>query len=67
MAQATPEEKRRYCNSSSEFEEHMQRLHEVSQIDRGFPHEFLASEGVRQFVYGGLFEHIDNHRRHLAL
>ncbi len=67
LAQATPEEKRRYGNSSSKFEERMQRLHEVSQIDLGFPHEFLAREGVRQFVHGGMFGHIDNHRRHQAL
>jgi len=38
-----------------------------SQIDLGFPHEFLASEGIRQFVCGGLFEFIDNHCMNQAL
>jgi len=55
------------CLSFTLTEAHMQRLHGVSQIDLGFLHAFLAREGVRQFVYGGMFERIDNHRSHLAL
>jgi aryl-alcohol dehydrogenase-like predicted oxidoreductase len=43
-------------------EEQMQRLHQVSQIELGFPHDFLASDGVRELVYGGTYSKIDNHR-----
>jgi hypothetical protein len=40
---------------------------EASQIDLVFPHESLASEDIRQFVCGGLFELIDNHCMQQAL
>ncbi len=43
--------------------EQMQRLDEVSAIDLGFPHTFLASEGVRDLVSGGTFNLIDNHHQ----
>jgi aryl-alcohol dehydrogenase-like predicted oxidoreductase len=49
-----------------EFEipaEQMQQLDEVSVIDLGFPHEFLRSEGVRDVVFGGMYDKIKNHRR----
>jgi aryl-alcohol dehydrogenase-like predicted oxidoreductase len=41
--------------------EHMDRLEAVSQVELGFPHDFLA--GVRDIVYGGVYDQIDNHRR----
>jgi aryl-alcohol dehydrogenase-like predicted oxidoreductase len=41
--------------------EHLDRLEAVSKIDLGFPHDFLA--GVRDIVYGGTYDQIDNHRR----
>jgi aryl-alcohol dehydrogenase-like predicted oxidoreductase len=37
-------------------------LSQVSRIELGFPHDFLASEGTRDLVYGGTFSLIDNHR-----
>lgn len=43
-------------------EEHLNRLNEVSKIDLGFPHEFLQADFVRDLVYGGTFDKIDNHR-----
>lgn len=43
-------------------EEQMQRLNEVSAIEMGFPHDFLASDGVREITFGGTFGQIDNHR-----
>ncbi len=43
-------------------EEHLARLDEVSRIEPGFPHDFLASEPIRDIVYGGTFDQIDNHR-----
>jgi len=40
----------------------IQRLDEVSRVDLGFPHEFLASSGVRDLIFGGTFDQIDPHR-----
>jgi aryl-alcohol dehydrogenase-like predicted oxidoreductase len=44
-------------------EPQLARLSEASRIELGFPHDFLASDGVRDLVYGGTFAQIDNHRR----
>lgn len=41
---------------------HLQRLNEVSQIDLGFPHDFLSSDMIRDRLFGGTFNTIDNHR-----
>jgi len=41
---------------------HLQRLEEVSRVEPGFPHDFLASENIRDLVFGGSFDRIDNHR-----
>lgn len=43
--------------------EHLVRLDEASQIELGFPHDFLASDGIRDVVFGGAYALIDNHRR----
>ncbi|WP_413303922.1 aldo/keto reductase [Bacillus sp. 1P10SD] len=43
--------------------EHLERLNEVSKIELGFPHEFLASEPVLNALHGETFSSIDNHRR----
>jgi aryl-alcohol dehydrogenase-like predicted oxidoreductase len=48
-----------------EFElvpEQMERLNKVSQIELGFPHDFLNSEVPRNFLYGGMIDQIDRHR-----
>src|SRR5439155_14566472 len=37
----------------------MERLDEVSEIELGFPHDFLAGENIRDLVYGGMWERID--------
>ena len=36
------------------------RLDQASRIDLGFPHDFLASEGVRNLVTGGTYNQIDH-------
>lgn len=41
--------------------EQMEQLNAVSAIELGFPHDFLASDGVRQVLFGGTFDQIDNH------
>jgi len=43
--------------------EMMTRLDEVSKIELGFPHDFLASEGVREVAFAGTFDKIINYRR----
>jgi aryl-alcohol dehydrogenase-like predicted oxidoreductase len=43
-------------------EEYLQRLNEVSRIELGFPHDFVANEMVQNFAYGGMRDLIDNHR-----
>lgn len=42
--------------------EHLQRLDEVSQIELGFPHDFLHNDVIRDRLFGGTFNTIDNHR-----
>lgn len=42
--------------------EHLHRLDQVSKIELGFPHEFLASDPVRNALFGTTFSKIDNHR-----
>ncbi|MBH8571631.1 aldo/keto reductase [Nostocaceae cyanobacterium CENA369] len=42
--------------------EHLQRLNEVSQIELGFPHDFLQSDMIRDRLFGGTYSTIDNHR-----
>jgi diketogulonate reductase-like aldo/keto reductase len=44
-------------------DDHMQRLDEISKIDLGFPHEFLARDYIRDIVHAGRYSEIDNHRR----
>ncbi|WP_103123962.1 aldo/keto reductase [Nostoc cycadae] len=41
--------------------EHLQRLNEVSQIELGFPHDFLQNDMIRDRLFGGTFSAIDNH------
>ena len=43
---------------------HLARLDEVSAIEMGFPTDFLESPFVRDLMYGGLFDDIDDHRPH---
>ncbi len=42
--------------------EHLQRLDQVSQIELGFPHDFLQSDIIRDRLFGGTYNTIDNHR-----
>lgn len=36
------------------------QLHEISAVELGFPHEFLAGDNVRELVYGGQYANIAN-------
>ena len=43
-------------------DDHIQRLNEVSQIELGFPHNFLSSDTIRNIIYGGTYSSIYDHR-----
>jgi predicted aldo/keto reductase-like oxidoreductase len=51
------------CIEFTLTEEQVDRLDTVSRIEMGFPHDFLQSDVVRGFAYGGMLEQIDNHCR----
>jgi aryl-alcohol dehydrogenase-like predicted oxidoreductase len=40
-------------------DDHLARLDEASAVDMGFPHDFLAQEGVQGMLYGGTRDRID--------
>jgi aryl-alcohol dehydrogenase-like predicted oxidoreductase len=40
-------------------DDHLDRLDEVSAVDMGFPHEFLASPSIRRLLFGGTYDRID--------
>ena len=42
---------------------HLERLDAVTRVDLGFPHEFLASDSIRDIVFGGTYSQLDNHHR----
>ncbi len=48
------------CLDFSLEDDQIERLNKVSQIEMGFPHDFLAGEVPHNFLYGGLFDRIDS-------
>lgn len=48
------------CINFALTNEQMQRLNEVSKIELGFPHDFLATDTVKDAIYGDTFALIDN-------
>lgn len=51
------------CRNYILSEEVMKQLDEVSKIELGFPHDFLASDMVKQILYSEKFDKIINHRK----
>lgn len=43
--------------------EQLKRLNEVSQIELGFPHNFLDSEMIHKSLFGGTYSLLDNPRK----
>ena len=43
--------------------EQMVRLNQVSKIEMGFPHDFLALDFVKEVTYGGMVDQIINFRK----
>ncbi|MFC1555594.1 aldo/keto reductase [candidate division KSB1 bacterium] len=50
------------CLDFSLDEEHLKRLDMISEVELGFPHDFMKLEHIRNNMYGGTFDLIDNHR-----
>ena len=44
--------------------DHMKRLDEASAIEPGFPSDFLKAPFVRNLMYSGKWDDIDDHRPH---
>jgi aryl-alcohol dehydrogenase-like predicted oxidoreductase len=44
-------------------DDHLQHLSDVSKIELGFPHDFLAEDGIRDLVFAGTYAQIDQPRR----
>jgi aryl-alcohol dehydrogenase-like predicted oxidoreductase len=42
----------------------LDKLDEANKIELGFPHDFLASDEIRNIVFSGKFDEIDNHHFH---
>jgi len=51
------------CLNFTLTKEYLDKLNEVSKIDLGFPHDFLKIEYIKDLIYGGTFNQIDNHRK----
>lgn len=47
------------CRAFELTPDQLARLSEASPIDLGFPHSFLASDGVRALIFGKTFLLID--------
>ena len=50
------------CLDHQLTEQQVQQLNEVSQIEPGFPHDFLQSDGVKDATYGGLINKFQSDR-----
>ncbi len=44
-------------------EDQLNKLNEISKVPLGFPHEFLTVENIRDIVYSGSYDLIDNHHK----
>ena len=47
------------CLDASLDNEQIERLKKVSQIEMGFPYDFLAREMPHSLLYGGMYDQID--------
>jgi aryl-alcohol dehydrogenase-like predicted oxidoreductase len=51
------------CLNFTLSEKHIKQLSKASEINLGFPHEFLSGDYIRDIVYGGTYDKIDNHHK----
>lgn len=59
---ATVERNRKIAAEVVAVAEQTAHLDEISRIELGFPHDFLAEEAIQELVYGGVKDRLDNHR-----
>jgi aryl-alcohol dehydrogenase-like predicted oxidoreductase len=50
------------CVEFTLTDEQMRQLDEVSKIELGFPHDFLASDEIKAIVFAGTFDQIDRRK-----
>ena len=50
------------CLDYSLSDEQLERLSQASEVELGFPHEFLKRPRIQEIIYGGTCEQIENHR-----
>lgn len=50
------------CVDFDLFDDQFSHLDRITRVKLGFPHDFLTTEMVRQHMFGGMFQSIDNHR-----
>ena len=50
------------CVNVKLSEQQLAHLNQLSQIELGFPHDFLNQEMPQSFIFGGQFKAINNHR-----
>ncbi len=51
------------CLKFNLSEDQMNKLNEANKIDLGFPHKFLSSDNIRDIIFGGTYDKIDNHHK----
>ncbi len=51
------------CLKFSLSEDQLKHLNDISKIDLGFPHTFLESDNIRNIVFGGTYDKINNHHK----
>jgi diketogulonate reductase-like aldo/keto reductase len=44
-------------------DEFYKQLNEVSQIELGFPHDFLQSDNIKQVIFGGTYDLLETFRK----
>ncbi|MFH2054675.1 MAG: aldo/keto reductase [bacterium] len=51
------------CLDFSLSDEQVERLSRISNLELGFPHDFTTKEPIRDIMYAGTYDQLDNHHR----
>jgi aryl-alcohol dehydrogenase-like predicted oxidoreductase len=51
------------CLNFTLNDDQLNKLDEVSKVEMGFPHEFLSSDNIKDIIFGGTQDKIDNHHK----
>ena len=52
------------CLKFSLNDDQLNKLDEVSKVELGFPHEFLSSDSIKDIIFGGTQDKIENHHKY---